>query len=165
MLATQKHQIISLFRNALAPLLADSGLQPNVVLERPRDASHGDVACNIALQLAKPMKKNPRQLAEALVAAVMADPARIGLVDAVEIAGPGFINLRLSAQARQAVVAEIMKQGNAYGRGEQGAGQQVLVEFVSANPTGPLHVGHGRQGALGDAMAALLTSQGDQVTR
>ena len=165
MLATQKHQITSLFRTALAPLLADSGLQPNVVLERPRDASHGDVACNIALQLAKPMKKNPRQLAEALVAAVMADPARLGLVDAVEIAGPGFINLRLSAQARQAVVAEILKQGNAYGRGEQGAGQQVLVEFVSANPTGPLHVGHGRQGALGDAMAALLTSQGYQVTR
>ncbi|MDB5760636.1 MAG: arginine--tRNA ligase [Burkholderia sp.] len=168
MLATQKHQITSLFRAALTPLLAEAanpGLQPNVVLERPRDASHGDVACNIALQLAKPMKRNPRQLAEALAAAVMADPARIGLVDAVEIAGPGFINLRLSAQARQAVVAEIMKQGNAYGRGEQGAGQQVLVEFVSANPTGPLHVGHGRQGALGDAMAALLTSQGFDVTR
>jgi arginyl-tRNA synthetase len=168
MLATQKHQITSLFRAALTPLLAEAanpGLQPNVVLERPRDASHGDVACNIALQLAKPMKRNPRQLAEALAAAVMADPARIGLVDAVEIAGPGFINLRLSAQARQAVVAEIMKQGNAYGRGEQGAGQQVLVEFVSANPTGPLHVGHGRQGALGDAMAALLTSQGYDVTR
>ena len=168
MLATQKHQITSLFRAALAPLLveaANPALQPNVVLERPRDPSHGDVACNIALQLAKSMKKNPRQLAEALAAAVMADPARIGLVDAVEIAGPGFINLRLSAQARQAVVAEIVKQGNAYGRGEQGAGQRVLVEFVSANPTGPLHVGHGRQGALGDAMAALLTSQGYDVTR
>jgi arginyl-tRNA synthetase len=165
MLATQKNQIISLFRAALTPLLADSGLQPSVVLERPRDPSHGDVACNIALQLAKPLKKNPRQLAEALAAAVMADPARAGLVDEVEIAGPGFINLRLSAQARQAVVAEIMKQGDAYGRGEQGAGQRVLVEFVSANPTGPLHVGHGRQGALGDAMAALLASQGYDVTR
>ena len=168
MLATQKNQIISLFRAALAPLLAEAAnpdLQPNVVLERPRDASHGDVACNIALQLAKPMKKNPRQLAESLAAAMMADPARIGLVDAVEIAGPGFINLRLSAAARQAVVTEIMKQTNSYGRGEQGAGQRVLVEFVSANPTGPLHVGHGRQGALGDAMAALLTSQGFDVTR
>ena len=165
MLATQKHQIISLFRAALAPLLADTGLQPNVVLERPRDRAHGDVACNIALQLAKPLKKNPRQLAEALVAAIMADPARAGLVDAVEIAGPGFINLRLSPAARQAVVAEIMKQGADYGRGEQGAGQRVLVEFVSANPTGPLHVGHGRQGALGDAMSALLASQGFDVTR
>ena len=165
MLATQKHQIISLFRAALAPLLADAGLQPNVVLERPRDPAHGDVACNIALQLAKPLKKNPRQLAEALVAAIMADPARAGLVDAVEIAGPGFINLRLSPAARQAVVAEIMKQGADYGRGEQGAGQRVLVEFVSANPTGPLHVGHGRQGALGDAMSALLASQGFDVTR
>ncbi|RYE77915.1 MAG: arginine--tRNA ligase, partial [Oxalobacteraceae bacterium] len=124
MLATQKNQIISLFRAALAPLLAEAanpGLQPNVVLERPRDPPHGDVACNIALQLAKPMKKSPRQLAESLVAAVMADPARVGLVEAVEIAGPGFINLRLSAQARQAVVGEIMGQANAYGRGEQGA--------------------------------------------
>ena len=165
MLATQKHQIISLFRAALAPLLADTGLQPTVVLERPRDPAHGDVACNIALQLAKPLKKNPRQLAEALVAAIMADPARAGLVDTVEIAGPGFINLRLSPAARQAVVAEIMKQGAHYGRGEHGAGQRVLVEFVSANPTGPLHVGHGRQGALGDAMSALLASQGFDVTR
>jgi arginyl-tRNA synthetase len=74
-------------------------LQPNVVLERPRDSSHGDVACNIALQLAKPMKKNPRELAQALVAAVLANPARNGLIETVEIAGPGFINLRLSAEA------------------------------------------------------------------
>jgi len=165
MLASQKHQIISLFQNALTPLVAGTGLQPNVVLERPRDPSHGDVACNIALQLAKPMKKNPRELAQALAAAVLADPARAGLVEAVEIAGPGFINLRLSAAAKQAVVTEIMRQGEAYGRGEQGAGQRVLVEFVSANPTGPLHVGHGRQGALGDAMSALLASQGYDVTR
>jgi arginyl-tRNA synthetase len=102
MLASQKHQIISLFQNALTPLVAGTGLQPNVVLERPRDPSHGDVACNIALQLAKPMKKNPRELAQALAAAVLADPARAGLVDAVEIAGPGLINLRLSAASKQA---------------------------------------------------------------
>ena len=165
MLASQKHQIISLFQNALTPLVAGTGLQPNVVLERPRDPSHGDVACNIALQLAKPMKKNPRELAQALAAAVLADPARAGLVEAVEIAGPGFINLRLSAASKQAVVTEIMRQGESYGQSEQGAGQRVLVEFVSANPTGPLHVGHGRQGALGDAMSALLASQGYDVTR
>jgi arginyl-tRNA synthetase len=165
MLARQKDQIISLFRDALAPLVAGTGLQPNVVLERPRDPSHGDVACNIALQLAKPMKKNPRELAQALVAAVLADPARNGLIETVEIAGPGFINLRLSAAAKQAVVNEILEQGARYGSGEQGAGQRVLVEFVSANPTGPLHVGHGRQGALGDAISALLASQGYDVNR
>jgi hypothetical protein len=91
MLARQKDQIISLFRDALAPLVAGTGLQPNVVLERPRDPSHGDVACNIALQLAKPMKKNPRELAQALVAAVLANPARNGLIETVEIAGPATL--------------------------------------------------------------------------
>ncbi|MFX7808539.1 arginine--tRNA ligase, partial [Acinetobacter baumannii] len=85
---------------ALQPLLADSGLTPTITLERPRDASHGDIACNIAMQLAKPLKKNPRELAQAIVAAVMADPAREGLVESVEIAGPGFINLRVAAAAK-----------------------------------------------------------------
>jgi len=165
MLARQKNQIISLFRNALAPLVAGTDLQPNVVLERPRDAAHGDVACNIAMQLAKPLKKNPRELATFLVNAVLADPARAGLIETLEIAGPGFINMRLSPAARQAVVAEILKAGDAYGSSDMGRGEQVLVEFVSANPTGPLHVGHGRQGALGDAMSALLQSQGYDVTR
>jgi arginyl-tRNA synthetase len=165
MLARQKNQIISLFRNALAPLVAGTDLQPNVVLERPRDASHGDVACNLAMQLAKPLKKNPRELATFLVDAVLADPARAGLIEAMEIAGPGFINMRLSPAARQAVVAEILKAGDAYGTSDMGRGERVLVEFVSANPTGPLHVGHGRQGALGDAMSALLQSQGYDVTR
>ncbi|MBK4738274.1 arginine--tRNA ligase [Noviherbaspirillum pedocola] len=165
MLARQKNQIISLFRNALAPLVAGTDLQPNVVLERPRDAAHGDVACNIAMQLAKPLKKNPRELATFLVNAVLADPARAGLIETLEIAGPGFINMRLSPAARQAVVAEILKSGDAYGSSDMGRGERVLVEFVSANPTGPLHVGHGRQGALGDAMSALLQSQGYDVTR
>jgi arginyl-tRNA synthetase len=165
MLARQKTQIISLFRNALAPLVAGTDLQPSVVLERPRDAAHGDVACNLAMQLAKPLKKNPRELAKFLVDAVLADPARAGLVETMEIAGPGFINMRLSPAARQAVVAEILAAGEAYGTSDLGKGEKVLVEFVSANPTGPLHVGHGRQGALGDAMSALLQSQGYDVTR
>ena len=165
MLAQQKQQIADIFQSALAPLLQDSGLTPVLTFERPRDPSHGDLACNIAMQLAKPMKRNPRELAQALVAAVLADPRRSGLIESADIAGPGFINLRIAAAARQAVVRAISEQGEAFGRGHTGAKQKVIVEFVSANPTGPLHVGHGRQGALGDALSALLQSQGYEVTR
>jgi arginyl-tRNA synthetase len=165
MLARQKQEIIDLFQQALTPILAGSDLQPVITLERPRDPSHGDIACNIAMQLAKALKKNPRELAQALVAAVLASPGRDGLIEAIDIAGPGFINLRLSAAARQAVVKTIMQEADNYGKSTQGAGKKVLVEFVSANPTGPLHVGHGRQGALGDALSALLDSQGFEVTR
>ncbi|EJN09757.1 arginine--tRNA ligase [Herbaspirillum sp. YR522] len=165
MLAQQKQQIADLFSSALKPLIAGTDLQPTITLERPRDVTHGDIACNIAMQLAKPLKKNPRELAQAIVAAVLADPARAGLVEAVEIAGPGFINLRVAAAAKQAVVKAIHAQGGDFGRSDAGAGKKVLVEFVSANPTGPLHVGHGRQGALGDAMSSLLQSQGYEVLR
>ncbi|MGI4936843.1 MAG: arginine--tRNA ligase [Janthinobacterium lividum] len=172
MLVQQKQQIIGLFDAALAPILAAAGTAgtaapsaPVITLERPRDTAHGDAACNIAMQLAKPLKKNPRELAQAVVAAVMAAPGRAELIDSVEIAGPGFINIRLSAAARQAVVNTIFEQGAAFGQSKAGAGRKVLVEFVSANPTGPLHVGHGRQGALGDAMSALFAAQGYAVTR
>ena len=165
MLASQKQQIADLFRSALAPLVAGTDLQPNVVLERPRDAAHGDIACNIAMQVAKPLKKNPREIAQAIVTALLADPARDGLVESADIAGPGFINLRVAAAAKQAVVKAVLAQGEAYGRGDSGAGRKVMVEFVSANPTGPLHVGHGRQGALGDALSSLLQVQGYDVTR
>jgi arginyl-tRNA synthetase len=168
MLAQQKQHIITLFQHAIRSVLTDPAtaiVPPAITLERPRDAAHGDIACNIAMQLARPLKKNPRELAQALVAALLADPARVGLIDSADIAGPGFINLRLAAAARQAVVHAVQQQGAAYGQSAAGAGKKVLVEFVSANPTGPLHVGHGRQGALGDAMAALLQSQGYEVTR
>jgi arginyl-tRNA synthetase len=165
MLASQKQKITDLFQSALAPIVAGTGLQPNVTLERPRDPSHGDIACNIAMQLAKQLKKNPRELAQSLVTAVLADPERAGLIEAIDIAGPGFINLRLSAAARQAVVKAVLNEGERYGKSMAGAGKKVLVEFVSANPTGPLHVGHGRQGALGDALSALLQVQGYDVTR
>ncbi len=165
MLAQQKQAIVSLFQAALVPVLAGGALTPTVVLERPRDPAHGDVACNIAMQLAKQLKLNPRQLAETIVAAVLADPAAAGLIDTAEIAGPGFINLRLAASAKQAVVRSVLEQGAAFGRGDGGAGRRVIIEFVSANPTGPLHVGHGRQGALGDALAALFDAQGYDVTR
>ncbi|OWY28066.1 arginine--tRNA ligase [Herbaspirillum robiniae] len=165
MLAQQKQSISDLFSSALKPLLAGTELQPTITLERPRDASHGDIACNVAMQLAKPLKKNPRELAQAIVAAVMADPARTGLVESAEIAGPGFINLRVAAAAKQAVVKVIHEQGDDFGRSRAGEGKKVLVEFVSANPTGPLHVGHGRQGALGDALSSLLDAQGYDVLR
>jgi arginyl-tRNA synthetase len=165
MLAQQKQQIVALFQSALAPIVADSGLTPNVTLERPRDPAHGDVACNIAMQLAKPLKANPRELATRLVAAVLADPAAKGLVESADVAGPGFINLRVAPALKQSVVRTILAQGVQYGRSDSGAGKKVVIEFVSANPTGPLHVGHGRQAALGDAMAALFDAQGFAVTR
>jgi arginyl-tRNA synthetase len=165
MLASQKQKIIELFQAALAPIVAGTDLQPVVALERPRDPAHGDIACNIAMQIAKPLKKNPRELAQTIVAAVLADPARAQLIDAIDIAGPGFINVRVAAAARHAVVKEVLKEGAQFGRSSAGAGKKVLVEFVSANPTGPLHVGHGRQGALGDALSALLQAQGYEVTR
>ena len=165
MLAQQKQEIIALFQAALAPVLAGTTLEPTVVLERPRDASHGDVACNIAMQLAKQLKQNPRELAQTIVTAVLANPAGKGLVEAVEIAGPGFINVRVSNAAKQAVVKTILGEADSYGRSTAGAGKQVILEFVSANPTGPLHVGHGRQAALGDALSSLFDAQGYQVTR
>ncbi len=161
-----KAQIATLFEQAIAPLTAGAELNtPVITLERPRDPSHGDLACNIAMQIAKPLKKNPRELAQAIADAVMANPARAGLVEAVEIAGPGFINLRLALAAKQDVVRRIFTDAQCYGMSNDANGTKVLVEFVSANPTGPLHVGHCRQGALGDAICALLEAQGHQVLR
>lgn len=165
MLAQQKQDIIALFQDALAPILAGTEVTANVALERPRDPSHGDVACNIAMQLAKQLKMNPRELATKVVDAVLANPAGKGLVEAVEIAGPGFINVRVSAAAKQAVVKAVLAEGARFGNSQAGAGKSVIIEFVSANPTGPLHVGHGRQAALGDALSSLFQSQGYGVTR
>jgi len=133
-----------------------------VRLDRPREESHGDVATNLALQLAKPLKRKPRDVAQALVD-VLDAPA--GLIQKVEIAGPGFINFFLAEAAVASVVRTILAQGAGYGRSAAGAGRRVNVEFVSANPTGPLHVGHGRQACLGDAIASLLERAGWIVTR
>ncbi|WP_312548243.1 arginine--tRNA ligase [Massilia sp.] len=165
MLAQQKQEIVALFHAALAPIVAGTDLTPNIVLERPRDPSHGDIACNIAMQLAKPLRTNPRELATRLVAALLAEPKAAGLVESADVAGPGFINLRVAASAKQSVVRSILEAGEAFGRGSSGAGHHAIIEFVSANPTGPLHVGHGRQAALGDALSALFESQGHEVTR
>src|SRR5690606_9593526 len=109
----------------------------------PKQAAHGDLACNLAMQLARPLKASPRDIAEALVEQVRALDAGAGtdaLIEALEIAGPGFINIRLRAAAKRAAVAAILADGASFGRGARGAGRQVIVEFVSANPTGPLHV-------------------------
>ena len=161
-----KEQIAALFQQALIPHLAGTDLSPpTIILERPRDPSHGDFACNIAMQLAKALKKNPRELAQAIAQDVMGNPLREGLIANVEIAGPGFMNVRLVAGSKQAIVTRVLQEGERYGKTQDATGRKVLVEFVSANPTGPLHVGHGRQGALGDAISALLEAQGYQVQR
>jgi len=155
-----KHHLTTLLVQALQQV-APNEPASLILLERPKQAEHGDYACNVAMQLARSLKRKPRELAEALVAAL---PASDWLHSA-EIAGPGFINLRLQAAARQSVVRSVLQQAQRYGLSDQGQQQKVLVEFVSANPTGPLHVGHGRQAALGDTLCALLASQGYAVTR
>ncbi|HEY8585516.1 MAG TPA: arginine--tRNA ligase [Rhodanobacter sp.] len=141
-------------------LPADLAL-PDFVIERARSREHGDFACNVAMLLAKPARAKPRDLAEKLVAALPANT----LVAKVEIAGPGFINFFLAADAYYAELRRILDQGDAYGRGTGGAGKTVGVEFVSANPTGPLHVGHGRAAAIGDCLSRLLDASGWNVKR
>ncbi|MFT0172734.1 arginine--tRNA ligase [Paraburkholderia mimosarum] len=172
MLPAQKHTLETLLARAVAQVAkATEGASeaafvvPPIALERPKVAAHGDVACNVAMQLAKPMRANPRQLAQQIVEATLAQPEAAGLVEAAEVAGPGFINLRLTADAKRAVIGAVFEQGEAFGRSSREAGKRVLVEFVSANPTGPLHVGHGRQAALGDAISNVLASQGYDVHR
>ncbi len=132
------------------------------VFERPRVAEHGDISVNLAMQLAREVKQNPRQIATQIVAALEVDPERIAKV---EIAGPGFINFFLAKTELQQAVKRILEAGSAYGRFDLAKGQKALVEFVSANPTGPLTVGHGRQAVLGDTIANLLEWLGYQVTR
>jgi arginyl-tRNA synthetase len=135
-----------------------------ILLERPKNPSHGDWSSNLALQVAKKAGKNPRELAQKLSASAVW--ARLAdTVEAPEIAGPGFINFRLKQGTKTEIVGRILREGAAFGRAAGKVAGKSMVEFVSANPTGPLHVGHGRQAALGDAIAALLESQGHTVTR
>jgi arginyl-tRNA synthetase len=138
------------------------GLSLEVHVERPKNPEHGDFSSNIAMQLAKGLKRNPLELANRLVA----DFLRPGLTGhQVEVVKPGFINLRLKSDSKLAIVGRVLREGREFGRSQAAAGAKVQVEFVSANPTGPLHVGHGRQAALGDAIAALQEAQGAAVTR
>ena len=141
--------------------VAPGAAPPAIVLERPKQAKHGDYSTNAALQLAKALKRNPRDLAADLVTALPRSP----LLERAEVAGAGFVNLFVSDAARQSVVARILDEGDRYGSSTRGGGEKVIVEFVSANPTGPLHVGHGRGAAVGDAIARLLAAQGFAVHR
>ena len=165
-----KEDLLAALSAALRGMLPDSADSPthgpaySLAFESPKQASHGDFAITAAMQLARPLKRNPRELAAALVQALQAQPAVQRWVDTLEIAGPGFINLRLKPAARQAVVAEVLAAGAGFGQ-QPANGKRLMVEFVSANPTGPLHVGHGRQGALGDSICRLFESQGWAVTR
>jgi arginyl-tRNA synthetase len=172
MLPAHKHTLESLLADTVKQVAeATQGaseaafVTPTITLERPKVAAHGDVACNVAMQLAKPLRANPRQLAQQIVDAVLAHPQAQGLVQSAEVAGPGFINLRLAPAAKQAVIGTVFAEKEGFGRSQRDAGKHVLVEFVSANPTGPLHVGHGRQAALGDALSNVLGSQGYDVHR
>ncbi len=162
MLPEQHNTIISSLQAAVASILPDAA--PSIVLERPKVAAHGDIATNVAMQLAKPAKRNPRELAQAIVEALMADPVARKVIESAELAGPGFINFRLTHAAHSAVLPAITLQGEAFGRAPR-KNQKVLVEFVSANPTGPLHVGHARQAALGDALCRLFDASGFEVSR
>ncbi len=159
MLSHIRTQITDSFILALKSVAPSSTATP--VLERPKQAAHGDAACNIAMQLAKPLGKNPRELAQNIIDAMPDNP----LIAALEIAGPGFINIRLTDAAKQSVVQAIIEQGASFGRSDAHRGERVMLEFVSANPTGPLHVGHARQAALGDILGSVLSSQGYDVHR
>ena len=134
---------------------------PEFAIERTRDKAHGDFACNIAMKLAKIARAKPRDLAEKVVATL----PKSSVVEKVEIAGPGFINFYLKADAQNIVVTNVLLKGNEYGKSQLGEGKKVQIEFVSANPTGPLHVGHGRGAAYGAVVANLLKAVGYDVQK
>lgn len=159
MSAEPRIHLAELLRAALASVAPDQVDTP-VHLERPKQAGHGDFATNLALQLAKPLRRNPRELATLLVKELPSSD----LVSKVEIAGAGFINFTLASDAKTSVVRDVLTRGEAFGRGER-KNQKVQVEFVSANPTGPLHVGHGRGAAYGASLSSVLDFAGYDVTR
>jgi arginyl-tRNA synthetase len=157
-----KQELLGSLAAGLERLLPGAG--DKAVFESPKVAAHGDLACTAAMQLAKPLKRNPRQVAESLRSELLQTQPFRKWVEAIDIAGPGFLNIKLKAQAKQQIVAEVLAAGKGFGV-QAANGQHMMVEFVSANPTGPLHVGHGRQAALGDAICNLYTTQGWDVTR
>jgi arginyl-tRNA synthetase len=161
MLQAQQDLLVALARS-LDAVVPGHGVTPG--FESPKQAAHGDLAITAAMGLAKAAKAPPRALAERLVAALERQPEVQRWVAALEVAGPGFINLRLASAAKQAVVAEVLTAGARFGV-KPPNGQHMMVEFVSANPTGPLHLGHARQAALGDALCSLFATQGWDVTR
>jgi arginyl-tRNA synthetase len=159
-------ELLSALQSTLDKLLTEAGLEANIQaqFESPKVAAHGDLAITSAMQLSKTLKANPRALGEAMKAALEATPAFAKWAEPLEIAGPGFINIRLKPAAKQTTVTDILQSQASYGL-QASTGERLLVEFVSANPTGPLHVGHGRQAALGDAICNLFATQGVSVYR
>jgi arginyl-tRNA synthetase len=157
-----KQELLGALAAGLEKLFPGAG--EKAVFESPKVAAHGDFASTAAMQMAKPLKQNPRQLAETLRAQLLSTPAYQRWVESIDIAGPGFLNIKLKPEAKQQVVREVLVAGGAFGR-QPDSGKHMMVEFVSANPTGPLHVGHGRQGALGDAICNLYATQGWDVHR
>jgi arginyl-tRNA synthetase len=155
-----KHALTELIQQSIS-LIAPEQQATTITLERPKQAQHGDFACNIAMQLAKALKRNPRDVAKDLIGDLPPSP----YLEKAEIAGPGFINFFLTANAKQQIVKAILHGGESFGRCASAHAEKIVVEFVSANPTGPLHVGHGRQAALGDAISTLLQTQGHDVSR
>ena len=158
-----KNDLLAALAAGLEELSAGAG--DKAAFESPKVAAHGDFACTAAMQLAKGLRQNPRQVADALRAILLAQPAFVRWVQDIEIAGPGFINIRLTSEAKQETVREVLQTGTRFGVKSQLADGATVVEFVSANPTGPLHVGHGRQAALGDAICNLFVTQGVRVYR
>jgi len=157
-----KIEIEKALQKALEKVAPEYARTPFYSLERPKQAGHGDYSSSVALQLAKRSNKKPRELAETIVSSM---PDISALIEPPKIEGPGFINFRLKQGTKVDVIRQVLQAGAAYGRLRKAKPESVQVEFVSANPTGPLHVGHGRQAAIGDALAALIESQGDKVTR
>lgn len=162
MIEDQKQALTELLNRALI----SCGLSPEPIrLERPKQSGHGDLASTIALQCAKKAGRNPRDLASALVEAMKQDATFGAVLSDAEIAGPGFINFRFSQEAKVRPVRDVLRQGKDYGCSHTFDGKSVLLEYVSANPTGPLHLGHARQGALGDVLARIMATQGYRVMR
>ncbi|WP_271038898.1 arginine--tRNA ligase [Rhodococcus pyridinivorans] len=158
--------LAQLLRGTAAGVLTDRGLDASVLpetltVERPRNPEHGDYATNVAMQVAKKVGVNPRELATWLAEALTAADG----IDSAEVAGPGFLNIRLAADAQGAIVAKVLAEGAAYGNGRDLANTRINLEFVSANPTGPIHLGGTRWAAVGDALGRILTAQGGEVTR
>jgi len=162
---TLKAQLIKLINQALTDLISQGSLPeielPEIQIERTKDKSHGDFACNVAMMLARTAKMNPRQIATFIVEEV----ADADFISKVDIAGPGFINFTLSSDSAQQIVKDVLAKADDFGRSQVGVGKRVQVEFVSANPTGPLHVGHGRGAAYGSVVSSLLMAVGFDVHR
>ncbi len=155
-----KTQLASIISSALDQILDDSSII-DIHIERPKTLEHGDYSTNIALQLTKILKKNPREIAQLIIEKIGLDPS----IDRLEIAGPGFINFYLSAAGKSSIIKNIFTQSINYGHNQAGKNQKLQVEFVSANPTGPLHIGHGRGAAIGDSLARIMQANGWDVTR